>query len=75
MKFLKKYFDDFTETLPPEILKKYGFLSRKEALLKIHFPQNQHDIDLAKHRLAYEELYEINFKAISKKYEHFSRSE
>ncbi len=68
---LKKYISDITENLPENILEKYDFISRKEAFYKIHFPKNKNDIEQAKYRLAYEELYEINYTAISKKYEKF----
>lgn len=75
MELLKKYFQEIKETLPENIMHKYGFLWKKEALLKLHFPQNKQDIEKAKHRLAYEELYEINYKALHKKYEGFKQSE
>ncbi|NUJ98133.1 GNAT family N-acetyltransferase [Candidatus Gracilibacteria bacterium] len=75
MELLKNYFEEIQENLPLEILKKYNFLPRKEAFLKIHFPKNKLDISQAKERLAYEELYLINYKAIEKKYQSFSLSE
>ena len=58
-----------------KILKKYNFLPKKEALYKLHFPKNSHDIDQAKYRLAYEELYLINFTSLSKKHESFKETE
>jgi ATP-dependent DNA helicase RecG len=66
---LEKYITEITEILPIEIIKKYDFISRKEAFYKVHFPRNKVDIEISKYRLAYEELFEINFKAISNKYE------
>jgi ATP-dependent DNA helicase RecG len=72
---LKKYFADYAETLPDNIIKKYGFISKQDALQKIHFPQNKHDIEIAKARLSYEELYDINYVSLSKKYEVFKISE
>ena len=71
MDHLKKYISDIPEKLPEHILEKYDFISRKEAYYKIHFPKNNNEIEQAKYRLAYEELYNINFTAISKKYEKF----
>jgi ATP-dependent DNA helicase RecG len=71
MDLLKKYISDITENLPENILEKYSFISRKEAYYKIHFPKNKNDIEQAKYRLAYEELFEINYNAISSKYEKF----
>ena len=72
---LEKYITEIPENLPDEILKKYNFIGRKQAFYKIHFPKNSHDVDVAKARLAYEELYKINFTAISKKHERFDASE
>ncbi len=72
---LEKYFSQISENLPEKIIKRYNFLSRKEAFYKIHFPKNSHDIELAKTRLAYEELYEINYRAIAHKYKRFDISE
>ncbi|MDD3645918.1 MAG: DUF559 domain-containing protein [Candidatus Gracilibacteria bacterium] len=63
------------ETLPDSIVQKYNFISRAEAIYKIHFPKNKHDIEEAKHRLAYEELFDINYKALTKKHEGFKLSE
>lgn len=75
IELLKKFFWEVQETLPQSIITKYGFIDKKNALYKIHFPKNKQDIEVAKHRLAYEELYEINYKALSKKHEHFKNSE
>jgi len=65
---------DYIENLPQFIVKKYDFISKAEAVYKIHFPKNSHDIEVAKYRLAYEELFAINYKAISSKYEKFRES-
>ena len=71
MSNLKKYIEWYSEKLPEEIIKKYWFISKAEAVYKIHFPKNNHDIEIAKYRLAYEELYDINYRALSTKYEKF----
>ena len=75
MELLKSYFKEIPEILPEEIIKKYNFISRKEAFYKLHFPKNKNDIEIAKHRLWYEELFEINYKTLSIKYEWFKQSE
>ena len=72
---LEKFISSVEENLPADIRKKYNFISRKEAFHKIHFPKNSHDVELAKQRLAYEELYEINYYAISSKHKRFDESE
>jgi len=60
--------------LPRSIVDKYQFISKSEAVYKVHFPKNNHDIEVAKYRLAYEELFDINYKAISSKYEKFEHT-
>lgn len=72
---LKDYFEYVKDELPKVIIEKYNFLEKKEALKKLHFPKTKDDIEIAKSRLAYEELFDINYKAISKKYENFKESE
>jgi len=72
---LESYFSEIPENLPESIIKKYNFISRKEAYYRVHFPKNSHDIDVAKIRLSYEELYIINHKAIAQKHKRFDDSE
>ena len=74
IELLKSFISDFIEKLPESIVKKYNFISKAEAVYKIHFPKNKNDIEVAKYRLWYEELFEINYKAISSKYEKFRES-
>lgn len=45
------------ETLPQTILDKYKLCSKAEAYLKIHFPKSMEDVETAKRRLAFEELF------------------
>jgi len=75
MEKLKNYISDITEDLPDSIIEKYNFIPKKEAVYKIHFPKNKDDIESAKYRLAYGELFEINYKAISSKFETFKNTE
>jgi len=75
IELLRKYIKDIPENLPEEIVKKYNFMSRAEAFDMIHFPRNNDDIHRAQERLAYEELYEINYKAIDKKHQGFKETE
>ena len=45
------------ETLPDEVIGKYHLLSRAEALKAIHFPDSQAQLDAARTRLKFEELF------------------
>jgi len=47
------------ETLPPEVVKAEKLVSRSEAVLGMHFPTTSADIEKARERLAFEELFEL----------------
>lgn len=57
----------FIETLSEPILEKLHFISKSEALLNIHFPQNQELLTKAEKRLKFEELFFIQLQLIRKK--------
>ena len=68
-KSLKKYisealtkFDNYIDYIPDYLNEKYGFISKKEAVKKVHEPQNEEDVKLALMKLKYEELFEFMFK-------------
>ncbi len=75
IELLKSYFSEIPEILPDSIIKKYNFIERKYAFYKLHFPKNKNDIEVAKYRLWYEELFEINYKTLAKKFEWFKNTE
>lgn len=55
------------EILPPEVIKKRKLLTRKNAFTSIHFPENNEELNLARYRFAYEELYFFNLLVEYKK--------
>lgn len=57
-----EYITDLEETLPTTTIKKYNLISQKEALRNIHFPKSQRELKQAKHRLGFEELYQIQLQ-------------
>ncbi|MEK9603518.1 MAG: ATP-dependent DNA helicase RecG [Flavobacteriaceae bacterium] len=56
----------FAETLPEDLLNKYKFISKNEALINIHFPQNQNTLTAAQNRLKFEELFFIQLQLLMK---------
>ncbi len=61
-KFIKIAFDlipKLPETLPNTVIKKYKLIDRREALWSKHFPVTTDAIEVANHRLGFEELFEI----------------
>jgi len=56
----------FSEGLPKYILDDLKLISRKEALVQIHFPTNQHNLSRAQMRLKFEELFFIQMQLMQK---------
>ncbi|WP_128894298.1 ATP-dependent DNA helicase RecG [Longirhabdus pacifica] len=59
---LEQYQDHIPEVLPESILKKYDFLSRKEAIYALHVPSSVGEGKQARERMAYEELFLFQLK-------------
>lgn len=55
--------DKIIDWLPAEIIKSLKLLSLGKAIRKIHFPQNQKDIDEARRRLAFDELFLLQLQS------------
>ncbi|QNL50903.1 ATP-dependent DNA helicase RecG [Olivibacter sp. SDN3] len=55
------------ENIPEYILKKHHLLEKGAALLSIHFPSNQQDLQAAQKRLKFEELFFIQLKLLKNK--------
>lgn len=53
------------ESLPKDIVEKYGFMSQLEAIKTIHMPSDFRSLNEAKRRLAYEEMYFFAQKAVN----------
>lgn len=70
-KMLESLFEEvnasFTETLSSDIIQKFEFLSKTDALINIHFPKSQSLLTKAQQRLKFEELFFIQLQLIRKK--------
>jgi ATP-dependent DNA helicase RecG len=53
-----------TETLPSWIVNQYRLMELDEALRKIHFPSNPEELERARYRLKFEELFYIQLNLI-----------
>ena len=67
---LKSIKTPFFETLPSGVIDKYGFITKNEALINIHFPQNQEKLTASLNRLKYEELFFIQLQLLIKNIQH-----
>jgi len=68
-KLLQEDKENIEEFLPQEILNRYHFLNLYDSLLSIHFPKFIDDVDLAKKRLAFDELLLLRLTALERKKE------
>jgi ATP-dependent DNA helicase RecG len=59
-----------SETLPTQTLETYRFISKRDALSKLHFPADELELQKAKARLKFEELFFIQLKLLSQKAQH-----
>jgi len=71
IKALQKETGDFKKLLKDPLDKKtldeFGLISLDDAVNKVHFPKDQHDIDKARKRLAFDEMLRIGFKIEAQK--------
>ncbi len=60
-----------SETLSPALCEKYGLLSRKKALFTLHCPETEAELEKAKERFCFEELFGFSIRAalFQKRYE------
>jgi len=59
--------DKIPETLPVEIIAHFKLISKRDAILQIHFPSSSQDLAKAQHRLKFEELFYIQLRLLKLK--------
>lgn len=63
----------FVETLPNSMLTSLQLISKRDALVNIHFPKSQELLARAQHRLKFEELFYIQLQLVRKNHMHKSK--
>ncbi len=61
---LEKLVTPLPETITPEILSTRHLMSRDEALRNIHYPRNSHDLEQARLRMKFEELFFVQLNIL-----------
>jgi ATP-dependent DNA helicase RecG len=61
--------DDLPESLPLWVIKEQKLVGRAQALHQVHFPDDQSDLDEARERLGFEEVFELTLAALLNKSE------
>lgn len=56
-----------SETLPIDLRDEFGLCLKKEAMVQIHFPKDNDQLNKAKFRLKFEELFYVQLKLIKQK--------
>lgn len=55
------------ESLPSEVIKANKLISRAKALESIHFPESSEDLEIARHRLGFEEVFQLALASLLNK--------
>lgn len=59
----------FPEYLSSDIIEKYQLMPYADAVMETHFPDTQNKLEAAKSRLAFDELFLLQLKALQKKWQ------
>jgi len=55
------------ETLPDSLINKYSLISKRDALINIHFPKSHKHLQKAQYRLKFEELFYVQLRLLKLK--------
>ncbi len=69
MVLIKEAINLLPETLPERILEEEGLMTRTESVRALHFPEKPEDVERAQHRMAFEEMYDVQMDALERKKE------
>ncbi len=67
MVLVKDAIDLIAETLPAELLADEKLLSKKDAVRALHFPEKPEDVEDARQRMAFEEMFNVQTAALERK--------
>lgn len=67
IQFFKKYILNIQDYFPKDFLKKFSLLDLSSSLQYIHFPRNFQEIEKAKERLIFEQIFPIQWKVLNEK--------
>lgn len=60
---------DTTETIPSWVIEEHNLLAYKDSIKAIHFPESIQQLEVAKHRLGFEEVFSLSLASLLNKYE------
>lgn len=68
-------YGEISETLPNELLDRYKLISKRDALVNIHFPKDQEWLQKATVRLKFEELFYVQLRLLKLKISRTEKTE
>lgn len=69
MVLVKDAISSLPENLPDEVLEEEELMSRADAIMAMHFPENGEEVNKAHVRLSFEEMYQLQCTVLQKKLE------
>jgi ATP-dependent DNA helicase RecG len=69
-----QYVGELHETLPSQILKQQKLISRTAAITALHAPSSAEDLELARRRLGFEEVFQLSLASLLNKRENQSET-
>lgn len=69
MVLIKDAINLLPETLPEKILEEENLMTRQESVRALHFPEKPEDVERAQHRMAFEEMFNVQRDALERKKE------
>ncbi len=57
----------FADPVPPEVLDRFDFVDREAALYGIHLPESMAEMDQARRRLVFDELFRVQLELVRRK--------
>lgn len=70
MTLIPQVIDLINETLSEDILREYNFISKREAIRNIHFPENAEKLQAALYRLKFEEFFFLQLQLLRSQLQH-----
>jgi len=67
MVLIKDAISLIAETLPQSVVDDEQLMSRKDAVMALHFPEKPDDVERAQQRIAFEEMYAVQVEALERK--------
>ncbi len=67
MVLIKDAINLIDETLPQSVIDDEVLMSRKDAVMALHFPEKPDDVERAQQRMAFEEMYFVQVEALERK--------